>query len=422
MDATPILLTGRLERLEPQFREIILGRSRFGMILLGALSWLVVGAFVSASWMSGKTIGWSYGAHDIVLVDKVVIVAIGSLSALVAMTEFGARAGRYIIAVVLLIVEAATLLDDVSTGDISFAPGFVMLAQVAAVAVMPYRPLQTLALTIAIGIEYYLLLRFAPAFGLPPAPIIPGHLAYLAMVGVLLTGISWFLYRSRYLQHLSRRRVEELELRVEALFGQQVSAEVARAMIDSEAELESKSYNVTVMFLDIRDFTVFAEWREPAEVARFQNLVFGELIEIVRHNGGLVLQILGDGLLAVFGAPVVRPDHAERAVRAGMEMIDRVAALGDEGRIPHIRIGIGLHSGDVIAGNLGNAARKFYSLTGKTVIVAARVEPLNKKYGSQMLVTDCVWRDVADLGYEAKEIGAVALKGIEEPVPLYQLR
>jgi class 3 adenylate cyclase len=150
--------------------------------------------------------------------------------------------------------------------------------------------------------------------------------------------------------------------KIESLFGQQVSQEVAQEMIKSESEIDSKIMDVTAMFLDIRDFTVFADSREPAEVARFQNIVFSELIDIVRNYKGIVSQILGDGIYAVFGAPVEDKDHAIHAVEAGFEMIKNIKRLGEEGKIPEIKIGIGLNSGKVVAGNVGNETRKFYSL------------------------------------------------------------
>ena len=209
--------------------------------------------------------------------------------------------------------------------------------------------------------------------------------------------------------------------KIQSLFGQQVSQEVARELIQSPSEIDSKTYDLTIMFLDIRDFTLFADSREPAEVARFQNIVFGELIEIVRANHGIVLQILGDGIMAVFGAPVVRTDHAENAIKAGYEMVQRVTELGDAGQIPSIKIGIGLNSGPVIAGNVGNESRRFYSLTGKNVIVAARIEQLNKEFDSQFLVSDSVYRAQHGLTLAVEDLGDVVLKGIEQPVGVYRL-
>ncbi len=201
---------------------------------------------------------------------------------------------------------------------------------------------------------------------------------------------------------------------------QQVSEEVAHELIQSPSDIDSKTYDLTIMFVDIRDFTVFADSREPAEVARFQNIVFGELIEIVRAHHGIVLQILGDGIMAVFGAPVVSTDHADNAITAGYQMVQRVQELGEAGTIPPIKIGIGLNAGTVIAGNVGNASRRFYPLIGKNVIIAARIEQLNKDFDSQFLVSESVYRAQQGLELAVEDLGDVTLKGIEQPVGVYK--
>jgi class 3 adenylate cyclase len=209
--------------------------------------------------------------------------------------------------------------------------------------------------------------------------------------------------------------------KIESLFGQQVSQEVAQEMIKSESEIDSKIMDVTAMFLDIRDFTVFADSREPAEVARFQNIVFSELIDIVRNYKGIVSQILGDGIYAVFGAPVEDKDHAIHAVEAGFEMIKNIKRLGEEGKIPEIKIGIGLNSGKVVAGNVGNETRKFYSLTGSNVIIAARLEQLNKKYNSQFLISENTFKNVDSSRFNFEDLGEISLKGIGKEITVYKL-
>lgn len=209
--------------------------------------------------------------------------------------------------------------------------------------------------------------------------------------------------------------------RIQSLFGQQVSQEVADELIKNSSAIDSKTYDLTIMFLDIRDFTVFADSREPAEVAKFQNIVFGELNEIVRQNHGIVLQILGDGIMAVYGAPVVTTDHASNAISAGYQMITRIKELGESGMIPVIRVGIGLNAGPVVAGNVGNESRRFYSLTGKNVIIAARIEQLNKEFKSQFLVSDSVYCSQNSTERQGESLGEIALKGIEKPVKVYKL-
>ena len=218
-----------------------------------------------------------------------------------------------------------------------------------------------------------------------------------------------------------RDKTHKMLNKIESLFGQQVSQEVAREMIESESGIDSKIMDVTVMFLDIRDFTVFADSRQPAEVARFQNIVFSELIDIVKEYNGIVSQILGDGIMAVFGAPVVHKGHVDNAVNAGYEMIKKIRELGERGLIPTIKIGIGLNAGKVMTGNVGNETRKFYSLTGTNVIIAARIEQLNKRFSSQFLVSDSVYEVIKDRNYEIEELGEIALKGIQHEVPVYRL-
>lgn len=235
---------------------------------------------------------------------------------------------------------------------------------------------------------------------------------------VVFAASAWFVHSIKF----ERNRSEGLRKKIQNLFGQHVSTEVADKLITrGEDETESKAYDVTVMFLDIRDFTVFADSRAPKEVETFQNIVFSELINIVRENNGHVNQALGDGIMAIFGAPVETETHASDAVKAGFAMIKKTKELGDEGKITPIRVGIGLHSGKVIAGEVGNDFRKFYSIAGSNVIVAARIESLNKALKSQMLVSEDTWEQVQDNGYDATNQGEQKLKGMAKPVVIYQL-
>ena len=209
--------------------------------------------------------------------------------------------------------------------------------------------------------------------------------------------------------------------KIESLFGQQVSEEVAQEMIQTEHEIDSKIMEVTVMFLDIRDFTLFADSREPAEVAEFQNIVFGALIDLVRDNKGIVSQILGDGIMAVFGAPTPNTMHAKHALNAGYAMVKKIEELGKSGKIPKIKVGIGLNSGKVMAGNVGNESRKFYSLTGSNVIIAARIEQLNKNYKSQFLVSSTTVEKARIDKNLIEDLGDLILKGIENKIKVYKL-
>lgn len=226
-------------------------------------------------------------------------------------------------------------------------------------------------------------------------------------------------------QHTSleeeQTKTQKMLEKIETLFGQQVSKEIVQELVKIEGDISSKLFDVTVMFLDIRDFTAFADSRAPEEVASFQNVVFSELIDIVRQHKGITNQILGDGIMAVFGAPVITPDHASNAVSAGFAILEKIKDLAEEGKIPPIRIGIGLNSGKVIAGNIGSAVRKQYSLTGTTVIVASRIEQLNKVFKSQFLISEVIYEEIKNSGYGVTDLGESNLKGIEHPVGIYQL-
>ena len=209
--------------------------------------------------------------------------------------------------------------------------------------------------------------------------------------------------------------------KIETLFGQQVSEEVVKELIAQKEDVKGKSYYVTVLFLDIRDFTNIADSRPAEEVATFQNIVFSELIEIVRRNNGIINQILGDGIMAVFGAPVESQSHTSDAVSSGYAIIGKINELQENNRIPPISVGIGLHCGKVVAGNIGNNFRKQYSLTGNTVIIASRIEQLNKVYKSQFLVSEEVYKKIRNNGFPVTPLGPVGLKGIEQAVGVYQL-
>ena len=156
-------------------------------------------------------------------------------------------------------------------------------------------------------------------------------------------------------------------------------------------------------------------------MASFQNIFFGEILNIVRHHKGITIQILGDGIMAVFGAPIQNSTHIYDAVKAGYAMLEKVNELSKLKKIPPTRIGIGLHTGPVVAGNIGNDFRKQYSLTGTTVNIASRIEQLNKAFNSQFLVSEAIKTGIHHWGYSATYLEDVALKGIKDSLKVYKL-
>lgn len=205
------------------------------------------------------------------------------------------------------------------------------------------------------------------------------------------------------------------------LFGQQVSQEIVDELLKQKAGLASQKRFVCIMFLDLRNFTPFAEQKKPEEVVAYQNAVFGFMIETINRHHGLINQFLGDGFMATFGAPISHGNDCRNAVEAALEIIARVKQESEAGNIPPTRVGIGLHAGEAVTGNIGTALRQQYSITGNVVILASRIEQLNKQFQSQVLISQEVWQAMDKDINNAIALGAVHVKGRHQPIFLYKL-
>jgi adenylate cyclase len=220
---------------------------------------------------------------------------------------------------------------------------------------------------------------------------------------------------SAFLESLSERN------RVVGMFGQYVSPAVVDQLLHQPVDQEGEVRYVTVMFLDIRDFTKFAEHRTPEEVVNYLNTLFGTMIALVNAHHGIINKFLGDGFMACFGAPLSDGHDAQNAVRAAMDIVDAVDRMNADRIIPSTRIGIGLHAGKAVTGSVGSDERKEYTIIGDTVNLASRVEQLTKQYRVVLLVTDAVWQAVKT-EYPGRPLDPVTVKGREEPVAIYALR
>ncbi|TGK55995.1 adenylate/guanylate cyclase domain-containing protein [Leptospira wolffii] len=218
----------------------------------------------------------------------------------------------------------------------------------------------------------------------------------------------------------SIRNLEERN-EVVGMFGQYVSPSVVDKLMSQKSETVSESKNVCVMFLDIRNFTKFSESKSPTEVIEYLNTLFEDMIEIVNQNNGIINKFLGDGFMAVFGAPLSDEGRdVQNAVKASLEIQRKVGELNRSGKIPETKIGIGLHSGEAMTGNVGSSQRKEYTIIGDTVNLASRVEQLNKDFGSEILLTDSVFEEVKHT-IEAESLPPVKVKGREKEVFIYRL-
>ncbi|MGO8692116.1 MAG: adenylate/guanylate cyclase domain-containing protein [Rectinemataceae bacterium] len=221
------------------------------------------------------------------------------------------------------------------------------------------------------------------------------------------------------------RGIAERE-RIKGLFGQYLTREISEAILAGRVNLNGARYEATVMFTDIRGFTAMSERLSPEEVFAFLNDYLGRMIEVITARGGIIDKFLGDGILAVFGLPVPSAHHAAQALRAAIDMRSRLAELNEEralsGREP-IRIGIGMHSGQVIAGNVGSSRKLQYTVIGDAVNVASRVEGLNKEYGSYLLLSGGTYDLLGDAaeGLRFDAIRGAQIRGKSERIDLYRL-
>jgi adenylate cyclase len=246
---------------------------------------------------------------------------------------------------------------------------------------------------------------------------------YVAKAAVLLLAG----FAAAFVAEEIRRRVlgvlrsAEERSRVVAAFGQQVSPEIVAELLQGGGRMESRRAFVCVMFMDIRDFTRSVEKKTPQEIVAYQNAVFGAAIEAVNRHRGVINQFLGDGFMATFGAPVATGRDCANALAAARDLLSKIRALCEERKIPETRIGIGLHAGEAVVGNIGSEARQQYSVSGNVVILAARIEQLNKAYGSQLLASAEALHGAGEDLSRAEALGAVAVKGRDEPVVIYKL-
>lgn len=206
-------------------------------------------------------------------------------------------------------------------------------------------------------------------------------------------------------------------------FGKYVSPEVRDEILAGRASLEGGTREVTILFADLRDFTPWVESMPAAQVVADLNAYFGEMDAAIRAQGGLVLQFIGDEIEAVFGAPVADPGHPEAAVRAALEMRSRLDTW-NAGRVAAgkvaLRHGIGIHTGTVIAGNIGSSERLSYALVGDAVNLTSRIQSLNKDFGTQILVSG-VTRARLRSAFNFSPLPKVKVKGRSAEVEVYAL-
>ena len=207
-------------------------------------------------------------------------------------------------------------------------------------------------------------------------------------------------------------------------FGRYVSREVAEALRQGRIALEGEEREVTVLFADIRGFTQLSEALSPTEVLTFVNAYLHVMTQVVVRHGGRLDKVMGDGMMVVFGAPLADAAHARHALLAALEMrqaLKEFNAARTARQLPPIRVGMGLHSGRVTAGNVGCSSHKLeYTVLGDTVNLASRIEGLTQEFGVDLLVTEATLR-ASGLALPVHAMPEARVKGKSMPVRTFTL-
>jgi class 3 adenylate cyclase len=228
------------------------------------------------------------------------------------------------------------------------------------------------------------------------------------------------LLRARINASLEKKRLRDQQ---KAMMRRFTTPEVAQDLQRSGFALGGKRIRASVMFSDIRGFTPLAESQPPEETIELLNTYYTLMFDAIGGHGGIVSQMAGDGLMAIFGAPLPLPDHCESAVSAALEMIDLIRLFNAEQAAagkPKIRIGIGIASGEMVAGYTGTNERATYTCIGDTVNLASRLEAHTKVAGRAILI-DAMTRAALRDGVALESLGPVDIRGKAQPVDVFAL-
>jgi adenylate cyclase len=260
---------------------------------------------------------------------------------------------------------------------------------------------------------------YHPAVNSDPEPDVVYHAArsLIILICGILAGAVGVQLRRQFEASIEAATARD---RVTNLFGQHVSPQVVERLLVEGADTASNIHRIAVMFVDFRGFTAGARSRSPQEVVDRLDGAFAVLVETIDRHGGIVNKFLGDGFMALFGAPLDAPEAASHAVAAAREMLLAMDDINEGSHWP-LRIGIGIDFGEVVAGNIGSPRRKEYTVIGDTVNFAARLEQLNKEFNSQLLISASVRDALGGDGGDAVSLGEVVVRGYDRPMTVWQL-
>jgi class 3 adenylate cyclase len=244
--------------------------------------------------------------------------------------------------------------------------------------------------------------------------------ALLLALAVVAAAGAWAWQQQKKLTQ-SQRRLDVATRELESLqnaFARFAPHAVVERIIADEVSTDAESRELTILFADLKGFTPMAEVLEPADLVVVLNGYFEQMGRAIADHRGYLAKFIGDGLLALFGAPEPNPWHTNDALHAALAMRAALASYNDELRakgLPVLSAGIGIHRGTVVTGVLGTSSIKEYGVIGRAVNLASRVESLTRRFDTDILVTDIV-RESCDPRFSMREHPAAEVKGIAGPV------
>jgi adenylate cyclase len=311
----------------------------------------------------------------------------------------------------------ATMADNLLSGRfIAPAPGWMRILSVIALAVLVAA--LAIVLSYTVGAVATVVLGALLAWG-SVVLFRDGTWVNVAQPGASMALALFAGTAYRYFVEDRQKRV------VQKLFGRYVSKDVYDQLLEhpERAELGGARRDMTVLFSDIRGFTTVTEKGNPEELVAQLNEYFSRMVAIVFRHRGTVDKFVGDMVMALFGAPLDDEAHAEHAVQAAVEMVRELGELNRAwaaaGR-PTLDIGIGVNSGEMIAGNIGSSSIMSYTVIGDNVNLGSRLESLNKNYDSRIIISEAT-RARLKTAYDIRPLGDVVVKGKTRPVEIFQV-
>lgn len=237
------------------------------------------------------------------------------------------------------------------------------------------------------------------------------------VIGLIVTSFGVI-----FLGYLS---VDREKLKMKSTFSRYLGEDVIEIAIENPERLnKGEKRDMTVLFSDIRGFTTLSERMSPEALASFMKEYLSPMTAIVFEEKGTLDKYIGDALMAFWNAPLDQPDHALRACRAAVKMLEKLDALKKtwrENGLPELEIGIGVNSGPMVVGNMGSDVRVDYTVLGDAVNLGSRLEGTNKEYDTRIIISESTWQQVKD-ELVCRRLGAVRVKGKRLPVGIYELR